>query len=68
MSQSQSQSAAASASPFAHIQYEGVLRDLPKLRDSLVRVADKGTTLSWAELFGKLMVRRRLPLSDFTML
>jgi hypothetical protein len=66
MSQSRSQSAAAaSPSPFVRIQYEGLLRDLPTLRGSLERVADKGTALSWAGLFGKLMVRRRLLLFDF---
>ena len=66
MSQSRSQSAAAaSLSPFARIQYEGVLRDLPTLQGSLKWVADKGTALSWAELFGKLMVCRRLPFLQF---
>jgi hypothetical protein len=65
LSQSRSQSTAAASSPFARIQYEGVLRDLLTLQGSLEWVADKGTALSWAELFGKLMVCRRLPFLQF---
>jgi hypothetical protein len=42
----------------ARLKYEAVFRDLPTLRNSVSRISDKTTALSWAEVFGDFMVRR----------
>jgi len=63
MSQPQSQSQSQSSSfgvPsfFACVQYEQARRELQALRSSMENVLDKRSARSWAEDFGRIMVRR----------